>query len=319
MLAPQIEAGERDPLFELGLVGRDRYDALAEELAESTGLDIGLWREGIARVATDELEGDALKSKVAWQRQEGHVCDWLDAEEVHGRWPWIGPVAGALWAPRDGALDPGRLVTALLADATRRGAQVVIDRAVRLERRGDRVVGVVGRERYTADQVIVAAGAWSGRIEGLPRPLSVEPVRGEMMALPWPAGVRRSILYNRDCYVVARGGEALAGSTMEYAGFEATVTESGQRRILASARLLCPPLGAGAPLRSWAGLRPVSPDGLPLVGAAPDVEGLWYATGHGRNGILLAAITGTIMSQLIAGEPTLEDVSALDPARMWTW
>lgn len=319
MLAPQIEAGDRDPLFELGLMGRDRYDVLATELAETTGLDLGLWREGIARVATDDVEGEALRSKVAWQRQEGHVCDWLDADEVRERWPWIGPVAGALWAPRDGALDPGRLVTALIADATRLGARIVTDRAVRLDRSGSRIVGVTGRERYAAGEVIVAAGAWSARLEGLPRPLSVEPVRGEMTALPWPAGVRRSILYNRDCYVVARGDEALAGSTMEYAGFDASVTEAGQRRILASARLLCPPLGVGTPLRSWAGLRPVTPDGLPLIGRAPDVDGLWYATGHGRNGILLAGVTGLAMAQMIAGEAAPDELAAAAPGRMWDW
>ena len=129
------------------------------------------------------------------------------------------------------------------------------------------------------------------------------------------AGVRRSILYNRDCYVVARGGEALAGSTMEYAGFEPTVTEAGQRRILASARLLCPPLGTGAPLRSWAGLRPVSPDGLPLVGAAPDVEGLWYATGHYRNGILLAPLTALAVANLILSDESAPMLDQVKPGR----
>ncbi len=319
MLAPQIEADGHDPLFELGLAARERHHELAEELRSDTGIDIGLWQGGIARIAADESQVPELKSKVAWQRQQGYLCDWLDAAEAREHWPWIGGVHGALWARRDGALDPARLVEALLADAMRRGARVARDGARRIELTGNRVTAVIGSERYPTEQVVIAAGAWSGRIAGLPRPLSVEPVRGQMVALPWPEGIERAILYNRDCYMLARGPEAIAGSTMEFAGFDATVSAAGIAGILESVAILCPPLAGVAPLRTWAGLRPVTPDGLPIVGAAPGVDGLWYATGHGRNGILLAAITGAIVHQLVAGEPTHEDVSLLTPERYWRW
>ena len=100
MLAPQIEADGDDPLLELGLAAREHYQALATALQETTGIDMGLWREGIARVASDRAEAGALRSKVAWQQQQGHACDWLDADEVRRRWPWLGPAVGALWAPR---------------------------------------------------------------------------------------------------------------------------------------------------------------------------------------------------------------------------
>ena len=319
MLAPQIEADGADPLFELGLAGRDRYHELAGELAQDTGIDIGLWQEGIAQLATEEHHVAELKSKVAWQRQQGYLCDWLDAAEAREHWPWTGPVFGALWARHDGALDPTALVRALLADAERRGAHIVRDAARRIEHQAGRITAVVGAERYPTQHVVVAAGAWSGRIEGLPRPLSVEPVRGQMVALPWPAGIPRAVLYNRDCYVLSRGSEALAGSTMEFAGFDASVTETGIERILACLATLCPPLSGVRPIRTWAGLRPVTPDGLPIVGPAPGIDGLWYATGHGRNGILLAAITGRIISQLVARTPTHEDVSLLSPERYWRW
>lgn len=319
MLAPQIEADGHDPLFEIGLGGRDRYHEIAGPLHDATGIDIGLWQEGIAQLATDEQQIPELKSKVAWQRQQGYLCDWLDAKEAREHWPWTGPVFGALWARRDGALDPDALVRALLADATRLGARVIKDTAVAIERQGDRVTGVVGTDRYPTEHIIVAAGAWSGRIAGLPRPLSVEPVRGQMVALPWPAGIPRAVLYNRDCYVLARDNEAVAGSTMEFAGFDSSVTEAGIEQILACLATLCPPLAGRRPTRTWAGLRPVTPDGLPIVGAAPGLQGLWYATGHGRNGILLAALTGVIISQFVAGEPTHEDVSILSPERYWRW
>ena len=319
MLAAQIEATLGDPMFELGLAGRDRYLELAEPLRENTGIDIGLVPDGIAHVAADEAEAADLKSKVAWQRQQGHLVDWFDAGEVRNRWPWLAPSEGALWSPSDGALNPVKLVAALLADAQRLGATVIRDEVRSLERRGDRVVGVLGSDSYPAADVVLAAGAWSGRLGGLPRPLSVEPIRGQMAALPWPAGVEPAIVYGRGCYLVARNGEGLTGSTMEHAGFAPETTASGLARIFTAVSALCPALSGAEVTRTWAGLRPVTPDGLPIVGREPLTEGLWYATGHGRNGILLAGITGLLITRLISGEEAGEQVDALRPERFWSW
>lgn len=320
MLAPQIEAGEEDPLFELGLAGRERYADLAGELLESTGIDIQFWQEGIARVATVESEVPALKSRVAWQRQQGHLSDWFDAEEVRSRWPWLGPSYGALWAAREAALDPASLVRGLLDDASKAGAMIRTDRALGLDRRGDRVVGVLGAQgKYSSDHVVIAAGAWAPGLSGLPRPLAVVPVRGQMAAFPWPEGIERGIVHGGQVYLVARGGEAIAGSTMEHAGFDADVTAAGLASIFTGATALCPALAGLEVRRTWAGLRPVTPDGLPIVGQEPGCEGLWYATGHGRNGILLAAITGLLLAQLINGEPPEEDLRAMRPERFFHW
>src|SRR5919106_3328736 len=315
MLAPQLEAEAEDPLMELGLAAREHYGPLAEALRETTGSDIGLWREGIAWVAADEAEAGVLRSKVAWQRQQGHLADWLDADEVGSRWPWLGPTCGALWAPHEGALEPERLVSALRQDGARLGVTTEPDAATGIESRGDRVAGVVGRHgRYLAADVIVAAGAWSGTIDGVPRPIAVAPVRGQMAAFPWPAGTRRAIVYGRGGYLVARGDEAIAGSTMEYAGFQPEVTSAGLARIFATVTALCPTLTGGDVRRTWAGLRPVTPDGLPIIGAEPRLQGLWYATGHGRNGILLAGLTGLLIKQLLSGEPAAEDLAPFSPA-----
>jgi glycine oxidase len=290
-------------------------------LQHSTGIDIGLWREGIACVAASETEAAELRSRCAWQRQHGHLSDWLDADEVRARWPWLGPTHGALWAAREGALEPERLVAALLADGEQAGVMVIQDAGVAIDQRGDRVVGVIGRggERYSAGDVILAAGAWSSGVQGVPRPVAVAPVRGQMAALPWPEGARRTIVYGRGGYLLARGDEAIAGSTMEYVGFRSDTTAAGLARVFDIATALCPALSSAAVKRTWAGLRPMTPDGLPIIGAEPRLPGLWYATGHGRNGILLAAITGIIVRQLLAGEPTEEDVEALAPTRFWSW
>jgi glycine oxidase len=319
MLAPQIEAEAQSPILELGLAAREHYQALAAALLENTGIDLGLWREGIARVALDPLEAATLQTKVAWQQQQGYACEWLDRDELRRRWPWLGPAVGALFAPREGALDPDRLVRALLADAQRLDASVASDRVIAINQRGGKVAGVQGSAaQYSAPDVVVAAGAWSGLIQGLPRELPVQPVRGQMAAVPWPAGVPRAIVYNKDSYLLARGDEAVLGSTMEYVGFQPQVTPAGLARIFAATLSLCPSLMRSKLRRSWAGLRPVTPDGLPVIGLESDLKGLWYATGHGRNGILLAGLTGVLIRQLMSGEQTSQDLTPFTPARFAT-
>jgi glycine oxidase len=320
MLAPQIEAGPEEPLLELGLAARELYCSLAPELLETTGIDIGFWQEGIAAVAASEAEAAELRARCAWQRQQGHLTDWLDEDEVRVRWPWLGPTAGAFFAPHEGALEPARLVEALCRDAERLGATLAQDTITSVETRGERLTGVVGtRARYPAELVVVAAGAWSPMIEGIPRPLAVAPVRGQMAALPWPAGERRAIVYGHGGYVVARGDEAIVGSTMEYAGYQSEVTGEGLARVFDAVSALWPGADRGHVRRTWAGLRPVTADGLPIIGAEPRLGGLWYATGHGRNGILLAALTGRLVRQLIAGESPDEDLARCSPERFWRW
>jgi len=321
MLAPEVEVRDTDdPTVALGVAGRDRLAILAERLKESTGVDIGMWQEGIAHAAFDEADETRLRAQAAQQRQQSLHVDWLDAAEAKTRWPWLGPVRGALWAPAGGGLDPQRLVEALRADAVKLGATFIADRAFAIERHGDQVAAVRGAERYAARDIVIAAGAWSSLLEGLPRPLAVAPIRGEMAALPAPDGVGRAIIYGRGTYLMGRGSEVTVGSTMDYAGFHNEVTAAGLARIFAGASLICPSLARAPVTRTWSGLRPVSADGLPFLGRDPALGGLWYATGHGRNGILLSGITGVLIRQLIVGEPTvIEDLSAFDPGRFWQW
>ncbi len=313
ILGAQIERTD-EALRALGLRGRDLYDVLAAALMETTGIDIGLWREGIASLAFDESEAELLQDAVARQRQAGLRCDWLEAGDVADRFPAAAPCVGALFAPEDGAVNAPALARALLADARRAGAQTLAAGVTRISTILGRITGVeTTSARVRAEHVIIAAGAWSVRIEHLPRPLPVEPVRGQMAAAPWPSGTPRAILYFDHGYVLAREGEALLGSTMEHVGFDAGVTDAGITQIVALARRLIPSLAA--PTRSWAGLRPVTPDGRPIVGPDPDVRGLWYATGHGRNGVLLAALTGDIIASLITtGESEIE-IASLAPER----
>ena len=319
LLAPQIEAHVEDPLLEIGLAGREYYADHREALEAAAATSIGLQVSGILNLAYTEAEAGRLRDQVAHQRQLGLYCDWLLPDEVREQWPWLTGTHGALHAPRDGAIDPTRLVHALIADGKRLGVRRVEDRITSVEILQGRVLAARGHERYPGDHVVMAAGAWSGRITGLPRPLSVEPVRGQMLAVPRPRGMQDVILYGRGHYLLTRGAEVWAGATMEHAGFDAETTEEGIERIRNTADQLCPLIHGSPVARTWAGLRPGTPDGLPILGPEPRAEGLWYAAGHGRNGVLLAGVTGVVLAQMMAGEATMESIQAFRPERFWNW
>jgi glycine oxidase len=310
MLAAQIES---PPDAEVGLSvrARDLYAELAPALQDSTGIAIGLWRDGIATLALDEEGAEGLRREVGRQRQAGLRADWLEPDDVLERWPGAGPTCrGALFAPEDGALDPNALTRALLADARRLGATFIPERVERLgleQGRAERVA--TGRETIAAHHIVVAAGAWSPLIPGVPRRLAVTPVRGQLVTTPWPSHMPAAILYHNHCYVLARGRDAVLGSTMEHAGFQVGVTNEGLAEIFRGTVALLPALATLPVQRMWAGLRPLTPDGRPIVGADPEVSGLWYATGHGRNGVLLAALTGEVIGDLLATGTTPVDIS----------
>ncbi|MGQ0701913.1 MAG: NAD(P)/FAD-dependent oxidoreductase [Gemmatimonadales bacterium] len=306
MLAAQVETEADTPGFALGISGREFYRDHAEQLRSATGIDIGLRAPGILVVAATEAEAATLKTRIAGQTRRGQPAEWLEGDLVQREWPWLSRVIGAQFAPRDGVVDPIQVVEAFRRDATLHGAELVTDTIASLLVEHGRVRGVEGRDRHLAEQVIIAAGAWSGRIANLPRRLPVEPMRGQILTFPWPQEAQPSIVFGHGGYVLNRGSEAVAGSTMENVGFMPEVTESGLATIRAHAESLAPSFGSARMVRAWAGLRPGTPDGLPIVGKEPNVEGLWYATGHGGSGVLLAGITGQIVADRIAGRRTLE-------------
>ncbi len=316
MLVAQVGNREDDDtLLALGVRGRDLYDGLAAELRDATGIDIGLWRPGALAVAFDEARADGLQATVARQRQAGLRCDWLTAEDVRQNWPGIAPgCLGALHAPEDGALDPDALRRAFITDAANHGAELRPGRVVGIRHDGARVTAVVTEVGDVATRhVVLAAGAWTPQLTGLPRDLAVDPVRGQLASLPWPAGAPQAIVLDGHTYALARGDAAIVGSTMEHVGFDATVTEDGLRRLRTATDRLLPWLADRPFTRSWAGLRPMTPDGRPYVGPDPQVAGLWYATGHGRSGILLAGLTGEVIADLLAGGETEVDLSPMAP------
>ncbi len=310
MLAPQIEASAADPMLPLTLAGRDAYRPLVRELAEA-GHQVELVFGGIALVAFDPHRAHELEEEVAAQQRMRLDTRWLNQAALRRHQPGIGPAAlGALLAPSDGRVDQVALCEALFADGKAEGVEFerAVVNAVVIE--NGKVKGVrTGAGVREAAKVVLAAGSWSPEIEGLPHQVPVEPVRGQMAAAPWPAGLPHTVLFGRGAYVVPRGGEAILGSTMEHSGYDKKTTDAGLGHIREETEALLPSLKNAKWTRTWAGLRPVTPDMRPVIGMDPDVQGLVYATGHGRNGILLGPITGDIVRDLVVRGSTTWDLT----------
>ncbi len=317
MLAAQIEARAGDALLPLALAARDCYDRLLASLPVDVAHRLAYRPTGILHVALTDEEAAGLAGQADAQRALGLEAQWLDQGELRRRHPAIAPAArGALLTPRDGCIHNAALAAALRATAFAHGAHIVTAAASQvLARRGTVTAVRSSAGTWRARWVVVAAGAWSPLLRGLPRPLPVEPVRGQMLLVAAPDGWREQVVFGPRGYVVPREGRALLGSTMERAGFDATTTPAGLAQVRAAAAELIPALAGAPALASWAGLRPMTPDGLPILGRDPDLDGLLYATGHGRNGILLGPLTGELIRDLVVRGETAVDIAPYGVAR----
>jgi glycine oxidase len=317
-LAVQAEADEGWPLLDVALRARARHPALAAELEAETGHSVELVHHGTLDLAFTDEDERALERRLLWQRASGLPVESWGAEELRRAERSVSPAASrALFFPEDGSVDNVLLTRALAASAAARGVTVLSDRAVTgLVVENGRVAGVrAGASTLRAPVVIEALGAWSAALAGDPQPPPVEPVRGQILAFDAPPGTLRHVVCTARGYVVPRrSGRLLAGSTLERAGFIKEVTAEGRdtiRRIVAEIA----PLLADVPAAdSWAGLRPGTPDGLPVVGPGA-VPGLFHATGLYRNGILLGPLVGESVARLARGQPAEIDLSAFSPSR----
>jgi glycine oxidase len=321
MLAPQYESAGTGPLYRILVEARDAYPDFCARIEELTGHAIELRWEGMLVANVDVSEHDAAAAMLAWQEAEGQRGSILDVAEALRLQPGIATdVHSWLWLPDEGQVDAQLLATLLELALERAGVRVLSGRrAAAIEIANDVVTGVSledGRA-LDADAVLVAAGAWSGGLRGLPRPLPVRPVRGHI--LRYPAGsapLQRLVTSHAARYLVPRiDGTILAGSTMDEAGFDRSIDEAGLRSIHETVATLVPALRKVRPMEHWADLRPISADGLPIIGADPDVQGLCYATGYGRNGILLAPLAGVTVASMLLGLPVQPEWKAFAPDR----
>jgi glycine oxidase len=310
MLAPLSESAAT-AFHDLAAASWRLYPAVAEELRERTGIDVEHVTRGTIYplfTAEDVLEAEARATRALGS--EFGIEAW-DRAEVHAREPALSPkVSGAMFVRADHWVNNQRLVVAYAQAAVSAG--VVLETGCSVTRiivEDGRARGVVTeRERLEADVVLLAAGAWTAALAAtFGAWLPVEPRRGQMVALAHVPPVVRHCLHGDHVYLVPRpSGELLVGATVERVGFQRAVTAEGIAGLLQAAIDLVPALAVLAIIRTWYGFRPWAPDSLPILGPWPDIEGLWVATAHFRNGILLAPITARVMSAwILTGRPPM--------------
>ena len=298
MLAPLAEAPGSGAFLELAQTSLALFPGFVAALEEIAGVPVGLELGGKLLTAFGGDDAEALRRRYAWQHRDGHPVEWLDGPGVRALEPAVGSeVVAGLLLRGNGRVDNRRLIRALRVACRRRDVDEREDRVVALLHDHGQMRGVrlASGGRIEAPTVVLAAGAWSGTIEGLPRPLPVRPVRGQMLSLGTPTRPLQRVVTSSGAYLIPReteeGPVVVVGATEEEGGFDLEVGDPGQTRLRSGAIRLVPGLADAPVVERWAGLRPGSPDGLPILGPDPELEGLCYATGHYRNGILLAPVT----------------------------
>ncbi|MGW1881737.1 glycine oxidase ThiO [Streptomyces sp. NPDC001970] len=310
----ELHYGE-EMLLGLNLASARRYPEFVAELEEASGQDTGYRRCGTLAVALDTDDRAHLRELHALQHRSGLESEWLTGRECRRLEPMLAPgVRGGLRVDGDHQIDPRRLAKALVAACERAGVTFHRAWVERLSVVRDRAAGAVldGGREVAAEQVVLAAGSLSGRLEGVPEEVlpPVRPVKGQVLRLtvprpyaPFLSRTVRALVRGSHVYLVPReNGELVVGATSEELGWDTTVTAGGVYQLLRDAHELVPGLTELPLTETRAGLRPGSPDNAPLLGPT-ELPGLLLATGHYRNGVLLTPVTGDVMAHaLVAGE-----------------
>lgn len=318
MLGAQSEMDGDGPLFQLARKSRAMFPKIAEEIKENSGIDIGLINKGMLKVALTEQEQQEYKRIMAIQNQSGEQADWFTGEELRRKEPALSDaIKGAMYIEKDGQVEADQLTLGFLKSAAASG--VVIKEYVEVydfQLSKGKVEGVVTNQGiFTSENVIVAGGAWSQKLlleTGLQ--LDTYPVKGECFSVVTHRQMLSTTIFSHGCYLVPKkGGRIVVGATVMPRTFNQKVSLNGISILLEQAKNLMPSIVEAEWERAWAGIRPQTVDGLPYLGEHRDYKGLYIATGHFRNGILLSPITGVVIADLIEGKPTSVD---LEPFRV---
>lgn len=303
MLAPQTEAQGPGPLFNLCMDSFRLYRDFASELSELSGLDVEYRDEGTLRVFFDDEEKKKAEEWMAWQAQAGLALEPLTRTALLDLEPALRQEnAGGVYLPFEHQVENRRLMEALAIALKRSGVTVIEGEEVKeIIVDAGRAVGVACESgRLAASAIIVAAGSWSSRLlKGAGIDISIVPARGQMIAVRGPGAPIRHVVHSRDCYLVPRlDGRILIGATVEYEGFQKSNTPKGVASLLTSGMSLVPELDSFEVVEMWSGLRPDTLDHMPVLGPA-SVSNLILATGHFRNGLLLAPKTAELISRYV--------------------
>lgn len=308
MLAPQYESGGHSPLFDLLVEARAFFPDFAERMEALSDQSLHLRYDGMLVANFTAVEESAAQASLPWQLASGLAAEILSAADARALEPELSPAALSwLWLPGEGQADSQALARALPDGLESAGVRVISGRRVtQLRSSSGRVQGVCLEDGRVleGDVVVLAAGAAAGTLAGLPRPVPVRPIRGHMLRYPAGVPAPEPLVASHDArYLVPRAdGSMLAGSTMDDVGFDRSLSEEALRTVRDGAVRLLPALGRWQPAERWAELRPISADNDPILGPDPALEGLFYAAGYGRNGILLGPLAGRMVARLVLGE-----------------
>jgi glycine oxidase len=318
ILAAQMDLPSPGPFFELCQSARRLYPRWVEHLQRRSGLSVGYHVDGLLYLAMDGREERAMEQRARWQRRQGLRVDRWSPKEVRRHEPAVdGKVKRGFHFPTEAQVDNVALMTALASACRKAGVELRERTSVRrLLLRGGAVRGVeTNHGALEAPVVVNCLGSWANMGGTFPVPLPVEPARGQILSFQGPPRLLRHAVMAEQAYAVQRkDGRILVGSTVERAGFKKALTFEGIHQILCGARRLISALDGGTFLEAWAGFRPLTKDGLPILGAT-GVEGLYAATGHFRHGILLAPITAHLLAQLILRARSPVDLTPFSPSR----
>ena len=298
VLAPFIEAPGEGPLQTLTVESLAMYDQFIVDLQHETRVSLEYRRCGTLEIAHDAESVRRLKTLGDWARSKHIEARWLDPAEVAELETALAPTCGGLLVPAHGYVRAAQLTDAL-EDAAR-GHGVVVHTGVRVERLSHTVDGVsaiAADASYHAQHAVIAAGSWSGEIAP---ETNVTPVRGQLLYVAWRGSAIGRILWSDHCYIVPwLDGTLLIGATVERAGFDERVTGGGVQGLLNAAIAVLPGIADATFIEARVGLRPGTITGLPVIRRSTQHPSVVYATGHFRNGILLAPLTARLVADLI--------------------
>jgi glycine oxidase len=315
MLSGQGEREQPGPLRDFLIRGREYHRTFAQDLYEVTGLDSGYVWDGALRTATDEASKEKLLEEHSWHEEENLPYEWLSGDDVRELEPALSPeIIAGLYLPEDGQVNPRPLVKALALGAVARRAKIFENTLVTgFLTEGDRVTGVrTTQGGVSAGVVVLAGGAYSDPLsEQLGLRLPVYPLKGQLMVLnARPVPIKANVWDSGNFYVVPKkDGRVIVGATEEPDVYDPRPTLGGVSELSRHALRLVPKLAEALFVGAWGGLRPATPSGSPILGPVDGLEGLLLATGHFRNGVLLSAITGEIISALALADLSPVDIS----------
>lgn len=322
VLAPFIEGHDSGPLRQLGHRSLRMFDRFVRDVTEVSGRGVQFSSAGSLEVAFDTEAARRLAALGDRLMGEGITARWLDGPALRTAEPLVASSArGALLIPSHGFVSVPDLVEALAAAAVAQGAVIAADtRVISLdEGPGGRVAVETEDGVSFADAVVLAAGSWTDQVPIVEAaPTAVRPIRGQLLHLSWPTHHQAltHVIWGPDCYLVPwSNGRVLVGATTEDVGFDERATVEGVRQLIDAGGALVPALKHASFAEVRVGLRPASGDALPIIGRSAAVPGVIYATGHFRNGVLLAPLTGALVADLVFDRPRDPALDLLLPSR----